>query len=105
MPHIAARWRSFRCQSLCCKRATSQRQPETFPYIEHRFRREQLALPIGLLLKLAVLVLSVPFIMLQCPLGFAKAVDVAAASSGEHKIVISETWLCSDDFERECGQH
>ena len=30
-----------------------------------RSRREQLALPIGLLLKLAVLVLSVPFIMLQ----------------------------------------
>lgn len=57
-------WVDGFAQSVTDDNAVSGRWLEQRGHLE-RSRREQLALPISLLLKLAVLVLSVPFIMLQ----------------------------------------
>ena len=57
-------WVDGFAQSVTDDNAASGRWLEQRGHLE-RNRREQLALPISLLLKLAVLVLSVPFIMLQ----------------------------------------
>ena len=57
-------WVDGFAQSITDDNAVGGRWLEQRGHLE-RSRREQLALPIGLLLKLAVLVLSVPFIMLQ----------------------------------------